>query len=173
MAKTLVLSFIAKDRPGVVERLSETVAGEGGNWLESRMAHLAEKFAGVARVEIPAGKVAALKSALTALEEEGFQLTVEEAAEDAPPAGPLLNLDLVGPDHPGILRDISHCLAQHGVSVEEMETDIRGAPMGGGNLFYARARVRAPARLGEEQLRHALEALAGSLMVDITLREEA
>lgn len=173
MAKTLVLSFIARDRPGVVERLSETVAREGGNWLESRMAHLAEKFAGVARIEIPDGKVAALKTALTALDEEGFQLMVEEAAEDAPPPGPLLNLDLVGPDHPGILRDISHCLAEHGVSVEEMETDIRGAPMGGGNLFYARARVRAPARLGEEQLRHALEALAGALMVDITLREEA
>jgi glycine cleavage system regulatory protein len=30
MAKTLVLSFIARDRPGVVERLSETVAREGG-----------------------------------------------------------------------------------------------------------------------------------------------
>ncbi len=173
MAKTLVLSFIARDRPGVVERLSETVAREGGNWLESRMAHLAEKFAGVARVEIPASKMASLKAALTALDEEGFHLTVEEATEDAPPAGPLLNLDIVGPDHPGILRDISHCLAQHGVSVEELETDIRGAPMGGGSLFYARARVRAPARLDEEQLRHALEALAGALMVDITLREEA
>lgn len=172
MAKTLVLTFIADDRPGVVDRLSETVAAAGGNWLESRMAHLAEKFAGVARVEIPGGKVASLKTALTALDEEGFHLMVEEAAEDAAPAGPLLNLDLVGPDHPGILRDISHCLTEHGVSVEEIETDIRGAPMGGGSLFYARARVRAPARLGEEQLRHALEALAGALMVDITLREE-
>ena len=45
--------------------------------------------------------------------------------------------------------------------------------MGGGSLFYARARVRTPARLGEDQLRHALEALASALMVDITLREEA
>jgi glycine cleavage system regulatory protein len=172
MAKTLVLSFIARDRPGVVERLAETVAGEGGNWLESRMAHLAEKFAGVARIEIPRNKVASLKAALAALDEEGFHLMVEEAAEAAPPDGPLLNLDLVGPDHPGILRDISHCLADRGVSVEEIETDIRGAPMGGGLLFYARARVRIPASLSEDQLRYALEALAGALMVDITLRED-
>jgi glycine cleavage system regulatory protein len=127
----------------------------------------------VARVEIPDDMIASLKTALAALDEEGCQLMVEEAAEQAPASGMLLNLDLVGPDHPGILREISHCLAQHGVSVEEMETDIQGAPMGGGNLFYARARVRAPARLGEEQLRHALEALAGSLMVDITLREDS
>ena len=87
MAKTLVLTFIADDRPGLVDRLSETVAAAGGNWLESRMAHLAEKFAGIAMVEIPAGKVAALKKALAVLEDEGFHLTVEEAKAEAPKAG--------------------------------------------------------------------------------------
>jgi hypothetical protein len=43
----------AEDRPGLVEKLSEAVTEEGGNWLESRMAHLAEMFAGIVRVEIP------------------------------------------------------------------------------------------------------------------------
>jgi glycine cleavage system regulatory protein len=172
MGKTLVLTFIAKDRPGLVEKLSEAVTQEGGNWLESRMAHLAEKFAGIARIEIPDDKVSSLKSALTTLEAEGFRVTVEEATVGAPPGGPVFSLDLVGPDHPGIVRDISHCLAKHGVSVEEMETDIRGAPMGGGTLFYAQARVRVPPSSSEEELRQALEALAGALMVDITLREE-
>jgi glycine cleavage system regulatory protein len=172
MGKTLVLTFIAKDRPGLVEKLSETVTEEGGNWLESRMAHLAEKFAGIARIEVAGDKVSSLKNALMALDAEGFHLTVEEATVDAPPHGPVFNLDLVGPDQPGIVRDISHCLAGLGVSVEEMETDIRGAPMGGGTLFYAQARVCVPASLSEEELRQALEALAGALMVDITLREE-
>jgi len=181
MNKTLVLTFIATDRPGLVERLSETVADEGGNWLESRMAHLAEKFAGIATVEIPDKKIPALRKALAALDAEGFHLTVEEAAETPgkapaaapPPAeGALYHLDLVGPDQPGILRDITHCLAEHGVSVEDMETDIREAPMSGGLMFYADAHVRVPAGLGGEELRDALEALAGSIMVDVTLRRE-
>ena len=184
MEKTLVLTFIAEDRPGLVERLSETVAAEGGNWLESRMAHLAEKFAGIARIEIPAKKVAALRKALAALEKEGFHIAVEEtgkpaakpgkaaAKKTAPPEGALYNLDLVGPDQPGILRDITHCLAEHGVSVEDMETDIRDAPMSGGVMFYAKAQVRVPAGLGGDDLRDTLEALAGSLMVDVTLRRE-
>ena len=38
-------------------------------------------------------------------------------------------------------------------------------------LFQAQARVRLPAGLGEEDLRDALEALAGTLMVDLDLRE--
>jgi len=171
MAKTLVLAFIAEDRPGLVERLSEAVAEAGGNWLESRMAHLAEKFVGVARVEIADDGVDALKARLADLEAEGFHLTVEEAIDERPAPGPVFNLDLVGPDQPGIVRDISHCLAENRVSVEEMETDIRGAPMGGGTLFYARARIRVPSGLTGDQLRLALERIAGALMVDISLRE--
>jgi glycine cleavage system regulatory protein len=173
MGKTLILTFIARDKPGLVERLSGTVAQEDGNWLESRMVHLAEKFAGVARIEISGDKVEDLKTALSALDTEGFHLTIEEAKDTVLPDGPVLNLELVGPDQPGILRDISHCLAAHGVSVEEMDTDIRGAPMGGGTFFYAWARVRVPAHLSENALRQALEALAGALMVDITLGDAA
>ena len=98
---------------------------------------------------------------------------LEEAAGDAAPAGTMLTLDLLGPDHPGIVHDISHCLAEHGVSVEDLQTDIREAPMGGGTLFYAQARVRCPASLDEDELRQALEGLTAAFMVDVTLREEA
>jgi len=136
------------------------------------MAHLAEKFAGIARVDIPGDKVPSFKKALKALEAEGFRVTIEETAAGAPSGGKLLTLDLVGSDHPGIVREISHCLAERGVSVEEMETDVREAPMGGGTLFYAQARVRGPSSLDEEELRRALEGLSAALMVDITLREE-
>ncbi len=170
--KTLVLTFIAHDRPGLVEQLAAAVSTAGGNWLESRMARLAEKFAGIARVEISAGKVNALKIALAALEEEGFALTMEDTAADTVSVGPLLTLDLLGPDQPGIVHDISRCLSERGVSVEEMETHIRRAPMGGDLLFQAQAKVRVPARLSEDDLRDALEALAGAMMVDITLRED-
>jgi glycine cleavage system regulatory protein len=169
VTQTLVLTFIAKDRPGLVERLSQAVADQGGNWLESRMVRLAEKFVGVARVEAPKGAIARLREALLALNAEGFHLTVEETAEGAVSKDRLLVLDLVGPDHPGIIRDISHCLALRGVSVEEMETDIRPAPMGGGFLFYAKARVRVPQAVSERELSDALHTLGHTLMVDVSL----
>lgn len=173
MAKDLVLSFIAADRPGLVEMLSDTVAEQGGNWLESRMANLAEKFAGVARVEVPADKVDGLRKALHALEAQGFHITVEEASDDAPASGAAFTIELVGPDQPGILREISGCLARLGVSVEELTTELRDAPMGGGSLFHAEAEVSAPTDLEADDLRDALEAIGGALMVDLTLRETA
>ncbi|MDE0943102.1 MAG: glycine cleavage system protein R [Alphaproteobacteria bacterium] len=175
--QTLVITFIADDRPGLVERLSEAVTGAGGNWLESRMARLAAKFAGIARIEIAADKTPALKVALAALEADGFNLNIEGAAVEAAPggvagaSGAVFNLELLGPDHPGIVRDVTHCLSEQGVSVEEMQTNLLRAPMGGDILFQAQARVRLPDDLSEDSLRDALEALAEALMVDLTLRE--
>lgn len=169
MPKTLILTFIADDRPGLVGRISQTVADAGGNWLDSRMAHLAAKFAGIAEVEIEESKIAGLEASLRALDAEGFHLVVEAAADIAAPTGAVFEIELLGPDHPGILRDISHCLAERGISVEDMETDIREAPHSGGTLFHAHARVRSPQGLGDEELRDSLEILAGTLMVDITV----
>jgi len=83
-----------------------------------------------------------------------------------------LSLDLVGSDHPGIVHDITSALAGHGASIEEMETDVREAPMGGGTLFYAKIRVHGPSKLDEDALREDLERLSTALMIDITLREE-
>jgi len=49
--KSFVLSFVAMDRPGLVEKLSQTLTVAGGNWLESRMARLAEKFDDIALLD--------------------------------------------------------------------------------------------------------------------------
>ena len=50
----LVLAVIGKDRPGLVNAVSETVTAGGGNWLDTRMARLAGQFAGILLVDVPA-----------------------------------------------------------------------------------------------------------------------
>ena len=172
MQSILVLTFLAEDRPGLVEKLSDAVTQEGGNWLESRMARLAGQFAGIVKVEIPQDRVAPFRDALRDLEGEGFRLDVETASDPRPTAGNVLSLDLIGPDHPGIVREITRCLADRNASVEEMETNIQHAPMGGGTLFSAQMRVRMPSGSDDGALRQAIEGLASALMVDITVREE-
>ncbi len=172
MPKTYVLTFIANDRPGLVDLMSETVHAHGGNWLESKMANLAEKFAGIVRVQVPDAKAEAMADALAALADHGFRLAVEEArAKPTPAAGKLLKLELVGQDHPGIVAEVTKCLADHKVSVEEMETYIDDAPFAGGKIFTAIAVMQLPSHLSEEALSNALEEIGGSVMVDITLED--
>ncbi len=166
----LVLTLIGPDRPGIVEAIAEPIARHGGNWLESRMAHLAGKFAGILRIEVPAGREASLTAALGALEAGGLKLTIEAGPAAAAEAGSrAFVLELVGLDRPGIVREISHALAERGVNIEELTTDRTTAPMSGELLFRSRARVSVPPRTDPERLRERLEQLAGDLMVQISL----
>jgi glycine cleavage system regulatory protein len=170
----LVLTLIGPDRPGLVEAVAEVVASHGGNWLESRMAHLAGKFAGILRVEIPPDKAETLQSALAELGARGLKVVGEPSGEGGHPAtGRSLDLELVGLDRPGIVREISQLLANGGANVEELATDRTSAPMSGEMLFVAKARVRLPGDADLGTMRAALERLASDLMIEIRLVETA
>ena len=169
MPKDFVVTFVARDRPGLVDLISEVVTAHGGNWLESRMARLAEKFAGIVRVQAPDDKAEAMADALADLSDHGFRVTVEEARTEEPvEAGKVLNLEILGPDQPGIVHEISHCLAEHKVSVEELETSLEDAPFAGGKLFRAALTLHLPAGLSEDSLADALEEIGSAVMVDVT-----
>jgi glycine cleavage system regulatory protein len=170
---SVVLTFVAADRPGLVSRLSETVAEHGGSWLESRLAGLAGHFAGVVLVEIPADRRPGLREALSALAADGIKVTMEESEAEAAQGGVRrLKLDLVGHDRPGILRDITHALADHGVNIEELTSYVRRASFSAEVLFHAEARLEVPQALDDAALTATLESLAREMMVDITLETD-
>ena len=167
---SLVLTLLGPDRPGLVEAVADVIAANGGNWLESRMAHLAGKFAGVLRADVPPDKVDAVIGALRRLETRGLKIVAEAASPAGDPGDQRpMNLELVGLDRPGIVREISQLLAQQGVNVEELTTDRSSAPMSGEMMFHARARVHIPASADLARLRSGLERLANDLVVEIRL----
>jgi glycine cleavage system regulatory protein len=168
---SLVLTVIGADRPGLVEALSETIASHGASWLESRMAHLAGHFAGLLHVAVAEDRAAALAEALRGLDARGLRVIVETAAAPADSGAPRVRLELVGLDRPGIVREISHALAERDVNVEELESHTSSAPMSGETLFHAAAWLRIPSESLTEELRATLEKLADELMVDLTLSE--
>jgi len=180
----LVVTLIGPDRPGLVEAVARTVAARGGNWLESRMIHLAGRFAGLLRVEVPPEQADALARALEALGATGLRVTATSAARAEAAAAPgaaqgaaqgaaddgrVMDLELIGLDRPGLVREISQLLARHDVNVEELTTDRTSAPMSGEMLFRANARVKVPAHIDAAHLRASLERLASDLTVEIKL----
>ena len=171
MEKTsLVLTILGEDQPGLVDSLAAIVAEHGGNWVESRMAHLAGQFAGILRVEVPPHQAEALTAAIKKLASGGLESMVcAEPAIASETIGTLAQLDLVGLDQPGIVRKVSQVLASKGVNVEELATECTAAPTTGQKLFHATAQLRLPQGLAIESLRSALEQVAADLMVDLTL----
>ena len=172
MRTSLVLTVIGDDRPGIVEQLSERVLATGANWEESRMARLAGQFAGLLRVSVAADQADALAATLRSLDAGGLSIVVARSGTTGAAAHRMVRLELLGNDHPGIVRDISRALAHHGVNIEELETDLTSAPMSGDTLFRARVTLGVPSNVTVGQLRAVLEELAGELMVDLELSED-
>lgn len=169
---SLVMTVLGQDRPGLVEMLSRAVADNGGNWVESRMAHLAGQFAGIVRVDVAADDADRLTEALRALEAQGVELIVhsdETPTRSAEPRPGLVRLELVGQDRPGIVSEITRVLTTHGVNVEDLTTACVTAPTTGQQLFQAAAKLQLPSADALAALRQELEQIASDLMVDITI----
>jgi glycine cleavage system regulatory protein len=169
---TFVLTVLGDDRPGLVSALSAPISAHGASWERSRLSRLEGKFAGIVLVSVPNDRYDALVAELAALEAEGLQVVAERTDERLATGTQELVLELLGADRPGIVAEVSGTLAGHGVSIEELSTDVRDAPMAGGTLFEARAVLSAPAGATTGELRTALEALADELMVEIALSGE-
>jgi glycine cleavage system regulatory protein len=172
MKTPFVITLIGADRPGLVRAIAQEVAAADGDWLESRLAALAGKFAGVVQVAVPEANGPALTARLKTLEAQGLRISIEAGSRsEAAQYGRVLQLDLIGQDHPGIVRDIARLLAEHQVTVDELETGTASGAFSGETLFKAHARLRLPPQLSTAELRSLLEALANELMVDVTVVE--
>jgi glycine cleavage system regulatory protein len=170
MQIALVISVIGKDRPGLVESIASIVASHGGNWHESRMCRLGGEFAGILRVHVDSAREPALVAELKSLNAQGMSVLVCPGRDDVEIVpSRLAELELVGQDRPGIVREISRALAGQGVNVEELTTECCSAPMSGETLFKARAKLQIPGSCRLEDLRQELERIAGNLVVDVTL----
>jgi glycine cleavage system regulatory protein len=169
---TFIFTVVGDDRPGLVSALSAPISAHGASWEHSQMSRLAGKFAGIVLVAVADKRFDALAADLEALSAEGLQITLERTDEPVARESQRLHLELLGDDHPGIVAEISAALATQRVSIEELTTNVREAPMAGGMLFEANALLSAPATTSTDSLRSMLEGLAHELMVEIRLSDD-
>ena len=175
MSESLIVSFIGDDRPGVVRVIADVVARHGGSWQESRMSGLGGYFSGTARILINSDNLDALDQSLQAL--EGLTCIIRPLRQSPPDqtdeTTQKMKLDIVGPDRPGILQDVTSELVGHGINVIEMETEVRPASMSGELNFIADALVEVPNEVDIESLDKQLGAIARNLGLDILFEEFA
>ena len=168
MQTHVVMTIIGKDRTGLVESLARLVAEHDGNWLESRMCRLGGEFAGILRVQLPASRRTALEQALAKVTDLKIVFQSGEAGISTGQPG-FATLEVVGPDRPGIVREVTRALAAQGVNVEELATECISAPMSGEQLFQARAKLLLPADVTVGALKESLKRAAEEMGLEFTL----
>lgn len=161
----LILTVMANDRPGIAERIAREVEAHKGNWLESRMATMAGKFAGIVRIEIPPEQSETLQKALQKLRDEGLSIQIE-LGEATTASLETNKVEVVGNDRPGIVREVTNALASIGINVIDLHTEIEAASMSGGSLFRASIEFSLEANQSMDMVVKELEDLSPDLMVD-------
>jgi glycine cleavage system regulatory protein len=166
---TFIISFIGDDRPGLVEALSEVISKHGGNWLESRLSQLSGKFTGLISVSLPEESSAALQEDLKSLSEAGISVRVTPCTGQLADTehAQLITLTILGPDRPGIVREIAAALGSRAINVVDMESYVSSAPMSAELLFHARVEAALPEQGDLEELGDSLDAIANEMDVDI------
>lgn len=169
MKRSVIVSAIGPDRPGLIDRLASVIASVSGNWEGSRMLRLARQFTGMVQMVLEEDAVPELERALATLESDGLHTRVLGVSSDegGTDEGVCLELEVVGQDRQGIVRAISGALAALGVNVTELATDCTAAPMSGERLFKTEAKLSCPAGLDPAAVRDAVEAIAADLMVEL------
>ena len=172
MRVDLVLVFTSRDRPGLVDRLTQVVVGNGGNWEESRLARLCGDFAGIARVSVDSQADATLRAQLVELGDEGIDVHVRQASESSADADAwLAKVSLSGADHEGIVNRVASRLAELSANVEELATNVVSAPITGTPLFQMQCQVTVPNSCSRESMAAALQELEAELGVDVEITD--
>ncbi len=166
----LVITLVADDRPGLIKSVSDIVVAHQGNWLESRLAQLAGKFAGIVLVEVEEDHADALTTALADFDKSDARLMVEVGDDGLTgESQSIVTVSLSGADHPGIVNEVTDLLARHAINVTEMSSEQTPAAMSGQPGFSAQMAALAPDELDRATLDEAFAALAAQLAVDIEL----
>ncbi len=173
MNQVLVLSILSDDKPGVVEALAQTVADHQGNWLESRMSHLAGKFAGILQIIVPEDQLTPITQALSALKASNGIEVAASIASESPSTSDIktLQFSLMGNDRPGIIRELSQAFSSHHINLDELQTNCTSMPWSGDPMFTAHGLLHIPSSVDIDHLSEQLDEISDELGVDIELGE--
>jgi glycine cleavage system transcriptional repressor len=167
-----VLTAIGTDRVGIVDDISGAVSAASCNIEESKMAVLGGEFAVIMLLSGPEEKVRSLSGTLPSRGSSmGLALQCRPTREPAPArAGRPYHLEAVSLDTPGIVHAVTAVLREHGVNIEDLETETGAAPWTGAPMFRMKAHLVAGPGVSIPRLREELARLQERHDLDISMK---
>lgn len=171
MKKYFVISALGKDRPGIVNQLSQLILDCGCNVEDSRMTVLGGEFAMLLLVSGHWGAITRLERQLPTLEKK-LELTL--LAKHTEPRTSMQDripyvVDVVAMDHPGIVRDVADFFASREINIEELSTWTYPAAHTGTPMFSLNMTVSIPGEVHIGRLRDEFTGFCDNLNLDATL----
>lgn len=174
MNKSLVISALGNDKPGIVNELSKTILNQGGSISDSRMTVLGGEFAMMLLVE---GSQDCIDDIISKLEETGEKLNLTLIAKETQnPESDNKRLPyqvtVVSMDHPGIVHNISDFLSSRNLNIEEIETKTYPAAHTGTPMFALEMIISVPADSSIRALRDEFLIFCDDLNLDASMESK-
>jgi glycine cleavage system transcriptional repressor len=170
----VVLTAIGRDRPGLVEEVSEFLLERGGSIEESRMANLLGQFAIALLVtgsdDAVARIVADVDVLKTATGVDATFTPVDEPSEATAAARYRLTAEAL--DQQGLVHRVADALRRLEVNIEAMETTLRPAPITGSPIFAMTILLSVPEDVAVDAVRQELGPVCDELNIDWKLESE-
>jgi glycine cleavage system regulatory protein len=172
MTDSLVFMVTGDDHPGVVESMAEVAVSYDANWLESEITRVAGKVAGIIQVEVPKQNADELISAMQGLSSQGLNVAVDQRTGEHPHHNERqIAIEVSGPDKPGIVLGISRILSKNRLNIDEFHHQRLEVTEGSRRTFRADIRVSIPMQLDSREVQRALNLMADSLHLDVSMHE--
>lgn len=149
-----VISTIGRDRPGLVNEISEAVFANGVSIEDSRMTVLGGEFAVLMSVVGGDHELETLDAALADIARSRemaylFRRTQDRTAARALP----YEVRVVAMDHPGIVHGIANFFSVRNINISDLETETERAPHTGTPIFNLCLTIEIPPDIKISQLR--------------------
>ncbi len=167
----LVLSALGKDRPGIVDELSQAVFQLDCNISDSRMTVLGGEFAILLMVEGPWNQLARLESQLPELEKKlGLTIIARQTskADSGADALPYL-VEVVSMDNPGIVHRLANFFSKRQINIVDLATTTYAAPHTGTAMFAVQMNISVPAAIPIGELREEFLQFCDEINLDAVL----
>lgn len=171
MESFLVITALGKDKPGIVDKLSETITHCDCNIVDSRMTVLGGEFAVILLVSGKWNQLAKLEDALQVVR-DSLNLTISskrtepgEAASDLMP----YSVEVISIDHPGIVYKLAHFFSKRNINIQELNTTRYSAAHTGTPMFAVHITANIPADIHVATLRDDFLDFCESQNMDATI----
>jgi glycine cleavage system transcriptional repressor len=167
----LVISALGKDRPGIVNKLSEAILEDDCNITDSRMTVLGGEFAIMLMVEGNWNTLGKLEEVIPELGKSLGLTIISERTEEKPADTGLLPyaVEVVAMDHPGIVHNLAGFFSQRNINIEDMVTSTYAAAHTGTPMFSVNMSVGIPSETHIASLREEFMEFCDALNLDAIL----
>jgi len=148
----------------LIKVLSEKTHALRGKWLNSKISHIDNYFAGLIKIEIASDNVDKLINQFKALHINVETVTSESFVQDKSKHF-ILNID--AKDRFGLVNDISEVLGENDIKIESIECHRVGGADIGGIMFTSEFKILVADDFNKGELIESLQTISSDLVVDL------